>query len=264
MSSLGFYALGSAWLFALAVPLVLFYFLKLKRPRVQVPSLLLWRRIVEDRRVNSPFQKFKRNLLLLLQMALLMLLCLAALQPFWRAGQTQADRIPVLIDNSASMAALDAAGGKSRLAAAKEQVGALIDGLVPGQQMCIISFDSTARKRADFTDNKRVLRDALDAIQVADVPSGIEDALRMAQAMSRTAPFGEVLLFSDGNIPAKAHFDLPFKLTYRRLPPGGPNVGIASLNATRAATGGWDVFVVVEGSEGAEEPVTDSRWPPVT
>ncbi len=99
MSSLGFYALGSAWLFALAAPLVLFYFLKLKRPRVQVPSLVLWRRVIEDRRVNSPFQRFKRNLLLLLQMALLMLLCLAALQPFWRAGQTQADRLPVLIDS---------------------------------------------------------------------------------------------------------------------------------------------------------------------
>jgi Ca-activated chloride channel family protein len=256
MSALGFYALGSAWLFALAAPLVLFYFLKLKRPRVQVPSLVLWRRVIEDRRVNSPFQRFKRNLLLLLQMALLMLLCLAALQPFWRAGQSQAERMPVLVDSSASMAALDAPGGKSRLEAAKEQVGALIDGLKPAQQMCIISFDSMARKRADFTDNKRLLRDALDAIQVADVPSGLEEALRMAEAMARTGPFDEVLLFSDGNLPGRVQFDLPFKLDYRRLPPAGPNVGITSLNATRAAAGGWDVFVGVEGSEGADGPVT--------
>ncbi len=256
MSSLGFYALGSAWLFALAAPLVLFYFLKLKRPRVQVPSLVLWRRVIEDRRVNSPFQRFKRNLLLLLQMALLMLLCLAALQPFWRAGQTQADRLPVLIDSSASMAALDAPGGKSRLDVAKEQVGALIEGLKPRQQMCIISFDSTARQRADFTDNKRVLRDALQAISVSDVPSGLEEALRMAQAMASAQPFDEVLLFSDGNIPPRVNFDLPFKLDYRRLKAGGPNAGITSLNATRSASGEWDVLVVVEGSEGAEEPLT--------
>ncbi len=256
MSSLGFYALGSAYLFALTAPLVLLYFLKLKRPRVQVPSLVLWRRVIEDRRVNSPFQRFKRNLLLLLQLLLLMLLCLAALQPFWRAGQTRADRLPVLIDSSASMAALDAPGGKSRLDVAKGQVGDLIEGLKPDQQMCIISFDSGARKRADFTDNKRVLRDALDAITVADVPSGLEEALRMAEAMARTQPFDEVLLFSDGNIPERINFDLPYKLDYRRLPPAGPNAGITSLNATRSSSGGWDVFVVVEGSEGETAPVT--------
>ena len=82
LSSLGFHALGSAWLFALIAPLVLFYFLKLKRPRLTVPSLVLWRQVVQDKRVNSPFQRFKRNLLLLLQLLLLILLVTAALQPF--------------------------------------------------------------------------------------------------------------------------------------------------------------------------------------
>ena len=59
-----FTALSSAWLFALLVPLIVFYFLKLKRPRQIIPSLVLWRQVLSDQRVNSPFQKFKRNLLL--------------------------------------------------------------------------------------------------------------------------------------------------------------------------------------------------------
>ena len=65
---------ASAWLFALLVPLIVFYFLKLKRPRVEIPSLVLWRQVLSDQRVNSPFQKFKRNLLLLLQILILALL----------------------------------------------------------------------------------------------------------------------------------------------------------------------------------------------
>ena len=67
MNWLGFFSLGSAWLALLLVPLVLVYFLKLRRPRQQISSLALWYQVVNDQRVNSPFQKFKRNLLLLLQ-----------------------------------------------------------------------------------------------------------------------------------------------------------------------------------------------------
>src|SRR3989304_9960742 len=87
----GFYALSGAWLALLFAPLVLLYFLKLKRPRVEIPSLALWRQVINDQRVNSPFQKFKRNLLLLLQLLLLLFLVLAAMQPFWPSGARRAE-----------------------------------------------------------------------------------------------------------------------------------------------------------------------------
>src|SRR5215210_2655804 len=141
-----FSSLASAWLFALLVPLVAFYFLKLKRPRVELPSLVLWRQVLSDQRVNSPFQKFKRNLLLLLQILLLTLLVLAAMQPFLRGEAERAERLPVLIDVSASMAALDREGGTSRLDDAKQRVRALIDGMLPDQQLCLVAFSKTARR----------------------------------------------------------------------------------------------------------------------
>src|SRR6187402_2026678 len=110
-----FSSLSSAWLFALLVPLVVFYFLKLKRPRIDIPSLVLWRQVMSDQRVNSPFQRFKRNILLLLQILILALLALAAMQPFLRREAARTPRLPILIDVSASMAALDREGGISRL-----------------------------------------------------------------------------------------------------------------------------------------------------
>src|SRR3990172_1439807 len=127
----GFYALSGAWLALLFAPLVLLYFLKLKRPRVEIPSLALWRQVINDQRVNSPFQKFKRNLLLLLQIMLLLLLVLAAMQPYLRAAPERAAFEPVLIDCSASMAALDQPGGSTRLDVAKQQVAELIYNLLP-------------------------------------------------------------------------------------------------------------------------------------
>ena len=63
--------------------------------------------------------------------------------------------------SSASMAAVDSAG-KSRLDIAKAEVGKLIDSMLPDQRLCLISVAGTARQLTDFTDNRRVLRDALE------------------------------------------------------------------------------------------------------
>ena len=247
-----FTALSSAWLAALLVPLVAFYFLKLKRPRHDVSSLVLWRQVIADQRVNSPFQKFKRNLLLLLQILLLALLVLAAMQPLLRSEASRAERLPVLIDTSASMAALDKEGGVSRLDAAKKRVREMIANLPSDQQLCLIAFSRTARRLTPFTNNKTELRDALAALEVEDVAGDLEEALRTAQALARGASFDRVLLLSDGNFPAQANFELSFRIDFQRLDPAGPNFGITACNARRGVTGQWDVFVQLGGAAGAE------------
>jgi hypothetical protein len=254
MSWWPFFASQWAWLFLLLVPLVIFYFLKLKRPRLEIPSLALWRSVLNDQRVNSPFQRFKRNLLLLLQILLLLCLVLAAMQPFFPTGADRAKYLPVLIDTSASMAALDR-DGKSRLDLAKQEVRRLIDNLLPEQRLCLISVASSARQMTDFTDNQRVLRDALDQLKVSQVGSRLEDALRMTQALARTVPIETAVLYTDGNVPPDIDFELPFQLNFQKLEAAGRNIGITALNARRTGER-WDVFVRIESTkspEGVEE-----------
>jgi Ca-activated chloride channel homolog len=253
MNWLGFFSLGNAWLALLLVPLVLVYFLKLRRPRQQISSLALWYQVINDQRVNSPFQRFKRNLLLLLQVLVLICLVLAAMQPFLPRSSVRAQYQPVLIDCSASMGALDAAGGERRLDAAKRQVLTLIDNLLPDQRVSLVAFHSTARRLTDFTDNKRILRDALSKLDVVPVPSQTVDALRMTQALAHTVPIERVLMVTDGNVPADADFELPFELVYEQIPPGGPNLGITAFNARRSGTDQWEVFVGIEGSATASQ-----------
>ncbi|MFN0051968.1 MAG: VWA domain-containing protein [Planctomycetales bacterium] len=251
----GFLALQGAWLFLLLIPIVIFYFLKLKRPRMEIPSLALWRSVLNDRRVNAPFQRFKRNLLLLLQMLLLICLALAAMQPFWPSGSDRAQYLPILIDISASMAALDVPGGRSRLDAAKEEIGHLIDNLLPDQRLSLIAVSSTARRLTDFTDNKRVLRDALEQLEVTPVASRLEDALRMTQALSRSVNVETAVLLTDGNVPEAVDFELPFQLNFQKLPPAGQNLGITAVNARRSGER-WDVFVRIDGSKQAQAAAT--------
>jgi len=247
----GFHTLSSAWFFLLLIPLVILYFLKLRRPRHEVPSLALWRQVINDQRVNSPFQKFKRNISLLLQVLLLSLLVLAGMQPFLRGDAERADYIPVIVDCSASMAALDKPGGVPRIDVAREELETLIDNLLPDQRLQLIAMTGTARRLTEFTDNKRILREALDRLEVTDVAASPEDALRMAQATARSVPVDRTLIVSDGNIPERVDVELPFELDFRRLEPGGTNAGITELNARRSGTGEWDVFVRVAASSGS-------------
>ncbi|QDT16924.1 vWA domain-containing protein [Alienimonas californiensis] len=252
LSSIGFANLAAGALAALAAPIILFYFLKLRRPRAEVPSLALWRRVVNDKRVNSPFQKFRRNLLLLLQLLLLAALTFAAMQPFLNAGAGRAEYRVLLIDASASMAATDAAG-RSRLDLAKEKAEDLIAGLQPGQQLALIAFDRNARTLQEFTDNPNLLAPALAGLTTKDVQSDLGDALRLAGALARTAPVAEAILLTDGNLPPADDVDLAFPVNYQRLPAAGPNVGVVALNARRSGVGaaedaGWDLFVKLAAS----------------
>ena len=249
----GFHAPSAAWLFLLIPPLVLLYFLKLKRPTLQVPSLALWAQVMQDKRVNSPFQRFKQNILLWLQLLILLLLILAAMLPYFH-GDSAASRVLILLDRSASMAALDKVGGESRMAAAKTRALDVIDGLSPSQEAAIIAFGRTARQVVTFSNSKRVLRDALEGVETEDVESDLLDALRMAAAMARSTTFDRVLLFSDGNVPANVDFDLPFKLEFEKLPPAGPNLGITGVRARRNTDSGWSVFVRVQGTPKADIP----------
>lgn len=253
-----FFRPSMAWLFALLVPIIVFYFLKLRRTRVEISSLALWRQVINDQRVNAPFQKFKRNLLLLLQLLLLCLIVLAAMQPFVPGESSHQTRLPILVDVSASMGAMDAAG-KSRLDLAKVEIGELVDMLLPGQQIALIAVGGTARRLTEFTDNKSILREALRRLHVEDVPSRIEEGLRLTQALARTLEIERVRLYTDGNLPTKPHpatgeplavvdFDLPFPVDFFQIPPAGGNIGITAFNARRGAIDRWDAFLRVEGS----------------
>ena len=56
---------------ALAVPIILLYMLRLRRREVPVSSTMLWQRLMQDREANAPWQRLRRNLLLLLQLLML-------------------------------------------------------------------------------------------------------------------------------------------------------------------------------------------------
>ena len=69
--------LGLIGLLALPV-IVALWMLKLRRPEREVSSTFLWQHLVRDVEANSPWQRLRRSLLLLLQLLCALLLVAAA------------------------------------------------------------------------------------------------------------------------------------------------------------------------------------------
>src|SRR5690606_32584385 len=98
-----FGSMASLW-FALSLPLIIaLYLLKKKYQDTEVSSHLLWQRVLQPQEANRPWQKLKRNLLLLLQLVVAALLVLALMQPAWWSEGKQTEHLVMVIDRSASL-----------------------------------------------------------------------------------------------------------------------------------------------------------------
>ncbi|HOX37790.1 MAG TPA: VWA domain-containing protein [Candidatus Brocadiia bacterium] len=245
------------WVFLVAglpalAALLLLYFLKMKRQELLVGSNLLWRKSVDDMRANTPFQRLRRNLLLLLQILILASLVTAASGPT-RMGRAGAGKsLLILVDHSASMGAREAGGG-TRLDAARSLVRDMIAGLRSSDQAAIISFASRARLRAPMTRNAAELRDALDEIEIEDSETFLRQALSIAYSSAQEHPNPEIIVVSDGkaidlgNLPKPA---VTVPVTFAKVGETGDNVAMTSLALRPGLASGeedvYQLFVTVE------------------
>lgn len=233
------------WTILAAVPpaIVLLYFLKLKRqPRV-VPSTYLWRRTVEDLHVNSIWQRLRRNLLLFLQLLLVGLAMLALLGPSWLDNRLIEDRLIFLIDNSASMSAVDA--DPTRLEKAKEQAGEIIRRMHGDDVAMVIAFNDAAQVVQQFTNDRRELLRRLETIRPSTRTTSLAEALRVAGGLANPARSADnsnpndrqiadampaaLYIFSDGQFASVQGFSLG------NLEPNYRPIGDARTNNTAIA-----------------------------
>src|SRR5688500_9864065 len=149
---------------SLAIPIILLYMLKLRRKQVQVSSTLLWVQLLRDQQANAPWQKLKRNLLLILQLLILGALVLALARPALQVPAIASGSVIVLLDASASMNATDAV--PSRFEEARRSIHELINGLSGTSAMTLILVGATPQTLISSESDKSSLANALDKASV--------------------------------------------------------------------------------------------------
>ena len=225
--------------------LLILYFLKLRRQPVSIGSTLLWKKAIQDLQVNSPFQRLRRNLLLLLQLLVLLALLFALARPVSEGQPVAGAKTVILIDRSASMSAEDGVDGVSRLRDAKDRAKDLVDTMGRGDQAMVIAFDDSASVVQTFTGDAALLRSAIDDITPSDRPTRLKNAYALANA-NMAVDFdaidqdeleqAEVFLYSDGRVPASdiAELSLRGKINYERIGTTNTrNLGLVAASVKR-------------------------------
>ncbi len=244
MSFLAPMALALAGLMPLVI---LLYFLKLKRREQLIASTYLWKKAIEDLRVNSPFQKLRKNLLLWLQLAILALLIAGLARPALNASLRGGNRYVCLLDTSASMTARDVK--PDRISVAKAEALRLVSDMSRDDQMMLMTFDAKPAVVVPFTGVKSRLRDAIRGVEARETPTDFAAAVELVGALAQGLPNVRLYVLSDGGFEIDERQEAPaVELTYVKIGAGSENVGITALDARRSIEV-WDqpqIFVRLE------------------
>lgn len=231
-----------AFLFALlAVPIILLYLLRLQRQEQTVSSTLLWQQVTMEREANTLWQRLRRNLLLVLQLATLAFLIFALVRPYVNLPGDVSGQSIVLLDASASMQATDVA--PSRFEAARARVRDLINDLGANDRMTLIVVDGAPRALSALTNDKSQLLDALDSAQPSLDAANWSAAVALAVSTGAGIADATVLVVSDG-VNADDLRMLPGRARFIPIGRSGDNVAISTL-ALRRTLRGLSVFVRV-------------------
>jgi Ca-activated chloride channel family protein len=220
----------AAFAFAAAIPVVIvFYLLKRKRVVKLVSSTVLWQKFLSETQASAPFQKLRKNWLLILQIILLALAVLALSRPFFATKTKPAELRVVILDTSASMLATDET--PSRFEKARAEALKWVDGLANNDQMVILQAGANTEVKQSATSEKAALRRALQSCVCSDGPTRLVPALRMADSLVRDQRSAEIHLFSDGAVPELNEFEnkaLP--LIFHKVGKSDNNLGITALD----------------------------------
>jgi Ca-activated chloride channel family protein len=232
----------------LSIPILVLYMLKLRRRDVLVSSTLLWQRLLRDREANAPWQRLRRNLLLLLQLLILALLVLALARPFVPSSTVVSGSAVFLLDASASMQATDVP--PSRFEAARSAAQEIVAQMGSGDTVSIIEVGPQPQVLVAPTDDRSLLRRVLAEAAPTEGPADWEAAFALAAGSLSSAQDTQVVIFSDGALPETLP-PLPGEVRFVGVGGGEDNLAVAAL-AIREGSEGPQAFARVSNYSSAD------------
>lgn len=220
---------ASAFYLLAFIPLVAaLHFLKLRRKRHVVPSVMFWLEAIEDMKANVPFQRIRNFLPLILQLLILSLAVVTVARPAFRHYSALFGQSVLILENSASMQSTES--GKSRFERAKSRALELIDQLDDQGQMMIMDTSRPPRHiHQGFTLDKEKLRRAVQEITSQHTSPDFESIFSSAMAYGKGASTG-IIYIGDN-----AHEIPNSPPTLQKIVVGTQkeNVGIVQFNVSR-------------------------------
>jgi hypothetical protein len=223
---------AALWFALISIPIIVFYLLKIRRKEVEISSTLLWRMALRDQQANAPWQKLKRNLVLLLQLIILALMVLAIARLAFPMASISSGSVVILIDGSASMLATDEATNRFssairiseelvREAGANSSASAI---LVTHQPRILFSRERDINKVSGILTNTEPAHSEADWAAAFSLASGL--VVDASESESVT-----YVILSDGGLPREGLPPLPGSVRYIPIGESADNLAITALSA---------------------------------
>lgn len=213
----------SGWVVAglaagVAAAVTALFFMKVRHPRVLVPSLLLWRRVLDEDRQVSFWERVRKAVSYALAVLVPLLVVLALGRPERHAAGSAGGPLTIVLDSSLSMLA-ERPDGRTRWAAARDRALSLAGG----------DADVTLLTTADGivggpTSDREALRVALNRVGPAE-PGPFP---QVAQDFS-PAGGSDVLFITDGVTP----YDVPSGVRVESVFAAASNAAITAFDVRR-------------------------------
>jgi Ca-activated chloride channel homolog len=214
----------------LAIPILLTYMLRTRRPRQVVPSTFLWGEATKNVAATRPFQRLRPSILLFLQLALLAALVLALARPYRSTLGVGGSHLVLVVDASGSMLATDEV--PSRIEAARSQGEQLVESLSDGALVSIISAQARPRVLVSATPSRSTARAALDNLEATEGSADFAEAFLLAESLETPARPATIVVVTDGGLTAEEARLVPPGAVIRSVGRVAENVAVSRLDTS--------------------------------
>ncbi|MDP9069337.1 MAG: VWA domain-containing protein [Actinomycetota bacterium] len=236
----------------LAVPILITYMLKARRPRKVIPSTFLWDAATKNVAASRPWDRIRSSVLLILQLLLLGALVLALARPYRAAPGVAGDHLVLVIDASGSMAATDHA--PSRIGAAQAEALRLIETMEAGATVSVVAADQRPRVQISSTASRDQARRAVDAVAPTEAEADFAEAFLLAESLETPGHPATIALVTDGGLSPEERELIPPGTVVRSVGRSAANVAVSALEVGDGPTG-FRAFVQVHNFSSSTEVV---------
>lgn len=186
--------------FLILIPgVIIMYLLKQKALDHPVPSLFLWNEMYANKESDTPWEKLKKNKLLIIQLCMIPIFILALLAPFISQAGSQGDRVAILIDNSGSMNTLYS-GKNTRLECAKASAVDYVRTLKKDTQITVIACNHEASTLVSSSVDTSAAISAINSIKSTHSAGDCQCGISICEGLNSADDQLFVVAFSDSFI----------------------------------------------------------------
>lgn len=184
----------------LLVPVIIvLYILKQKGIDEEVGSTMLWQETIKNTEATTPWEKYKHNILMYLQILTVLLLAFGLMAPFLKTGGRDFSQVILVLDDSASMNSIYV-GERTRFDEAKARAKDYIDSLNENCAITVISATGGGEILASNVDNKQSVKAVIDKMRCTELAGTLEDCINMVGSVSAQWERYGITMFTDAPV----------------------------------------------------------------